>query len=46
MRQEDKINTIEAGELVLAPCERRIRYPGIDEQNLAMASARVMTLRK
>jgi hypothetical protein len=28
MRQENKINTIEAGELVLAACECRIGYPG------------------
>jgi hypothetical protein len=35
MRQENKINLIEAGELVLTACESRIFYPGVDEQNLA-----------
>ena len=35
MRQENKINMIEPGELVLAACEGRIGYPGIDQQNLS-----------
>ena len=35
MREENKINMIEAGELVLAACEHRIGYPWIDQQNLS-----------
>jgi hypothetical protein len=35
VRQENKINMIKAGELVLAACERRIGYPWIDQQNLS-----------
>ena len=38
MRQENKINLIEAGELVLTACESRIFYPGVDEQNFSRRS--------
>src|SRR5882724_1360666 len=35
MGQENKINMIEAGELLLAACERWSGYPWIDQQNLS-----------
>jgi len=35
VRQKNKINMMEPGELVLAACEHRIGYPGIDQQNLS-----------